>query len=75
MEPPPEGRADEFGVRAERIFVKPDAEELKEVAKLADDSSLTPSIYKVFPLEKAREAHELVEKGQTRGKVVLSIVD
>lgn len=75
MEPPPEGRAEESGVRAERIFVKPDAGELKEVARLADEGRLTPSIYKVFPLEKAREAHELVEKGQTRGKIVLSVQD
>lgn len=75
MEPPSEDRAAEYDVRAERIFVKPDAGELKEVAKLADQGLLLPHIFKVFPLEKAREAHELIEKGQTRGKVVLSVVD
>ena len=75
MEPPPEGRADEFGVRVERIFVKPDAGELDDIAKLSDQGLLMPNIYGVFPLEKAREAHELVEKGRTRGKVVLRVVD
>ena len=75
MEPPPEGKAEAFGVRAERIFVKPDAGELEEIAKVADEGALVPSIYRVFPLEEAREAHELLEKGQTRGKIVLSIVD
>ncbi len=75
MEPPPEGKAEAFGVRAERIFVKPDAGELGEIGKVADAGHLVPSIYKVFPLKEAREAHELIDKGQTRGKIVLSVVD
>ncbi len=75
MEPPPEGKADKFGVRADRIFVKPDADELEKIARLSDQGLLMPSIYSVFPLDKARKAHELVEKGQTRGKIVLKVVD
>ncbi|MBE9528132.1 MAG: zinc-binding dehydrogenase [Proteobacteria bacterium] len=55
------------------MFVKPDGEKLKDIARLVDEGHIVPSIYKVFPLEKAREAHELVEKGQTRGKVILAV--
>ena len=73
MEPPPQGKADEHGVRAGRVFVRPDGAQLGEIAAIADSGRLTPFIYRVFPLEKAREAHELVEKGQTRGKIVLSV--
>ncbi|MCK4846502.1 MAG: NADP-dependent oxidoreductase [Deltaproteobacteria bacterium] len=75
MEPPPKEKAEAFGVRAERIFVKADAGDLKEIAQVVDAGKLVPYIYRVFPLREAREAHELLEKGQTRGKIVLSIVD
>ncbi len=73
MAPPPDGRAEEYGVRSERIFVHPDAGELKEIAALVDDGYLMPAIYDVFPLSEARAAHELVEKGHTRGKIVLRV--
>jgi len=73
MEPLPEGKADSFGVRAERVFVRPDRAQLEKIAAIADQSHLKPCIFSVFPLEKAREAHELVEKGRTRGKIVLGV--
>ncbi|MCK5236798.1 MAG: zinc-binding dehydrogenase, partial [Deltaproteobacteria bacterium] len=73
MEPLPEGKAEALGVRAERVFVKPDAGELREISKVTEEGHLVPNIYKVFSLEEAREAHELIEKGQTRGKIVLSV--
>jgi len=73
MEPPPEGRAEEAGVRAARVFVRPEAGHLDKIAHVADAGCLTPSIYRVFHLKEAREAHKLVEKGQTRGKIVLKV--
>lgn len=73
MEPPPEGKAGEFGVRAERVFVRPDGAQLADIARIADLGLLKPHIFRVFPLEEARKAHELVEKGQTRGKIVLQV--
>lgn len=75
MEPPPEGKAEAFGVRAKRIFVNPDAGELKEIGRVADEGQLVPSIFRVFPLEDAREAHRLIEEGRTRGKIVLRVVE
>jgi len=30
-------------------------------------------IYRTFPLEKASEAHKLIEEGRTIGKIVLEI--
>ena len=75
MEEPEPGKAAEFGVRSCRVFVRPDSGELRELANVADSGELLPSIYAVFPLREARDAHELVEKGETRGKIVLKVAD
>ena len=53
MEPPPYGKEEEFGVRTARIFVRPDAGQLKQISKLVDQGFLMPSTYRVFPLNKA----------------------
>ncbi len=34
---------------------------------------ITPSIYKVLPIEKAQEAHGILERGENIGKVVLTV--
>lgn len=73
MEPPPEGKAEEYGVRGIRVFVERNTDELNEIAKLASEGLLTPNIYKVFSLSEAKKAHELIEKGETRGKIVLKV--
>jgi len=72
MEPPSEELAEQFGVRAARIFVRPDNEGLGHMADLAEKGRLRPYIYALFPLEGADEAHRLVEAGRTRGKIVLA---
>ncbi len=73
MEPPPEGRAEEYCVRAERVFVRPDACALEEIRRCVDNGIIVPFVFSVFPLEMVEEAHELVEMGQARGKIVLNI--
>lgn len=40
---------------------------------LLNKGLLKPSIYKVLPMEKAREAHELMESSHHTGKIVLQI--
>lgn len=62
-----------FFVRQENIMVRPDHEQLQAIAGLVDGGSLRTSIERVFPLNEARQAHELGEKGRNRGKIVLSI--
>ncbi len=46
--------------------------EFEEVMKLVFMGRLTPVVDKIFPLEKAREAHEYLSKGEQFGKVVLT---
>lgn len=47
-------------------------EGLRIVTDLAAQGRFTRLVAAVFPLERAAEAHELVETGHVRGKVVLT---
>jgi NADPH2:quinone reductase len=47
----------------------------KNVWPLIDRGDLHPVIYKSFPLENAREAHELMESSSHIGKIVLTVRD
>lgn len=38
-----------------------------------EDGTIKPSIYKVLPMEKAMEAHAILERGENIGKVVLTV--
>ena len=50
---------------------------LKELtAKLwpkIESGDITPSVYKILPITRAAEAHEILEKGENIGKVVLTV--
>jgi NADPH:quinone reductase-like Zn-dependent oxidoreductase len=63
----------ERGVVSSYVFVRPDGEQLEELAALADDGRLLVDIAEVLPLENAARAHELSEAGHVRGKLVLRV--
>jgi NADPH:quinone reductase-like Zn-dependent oxidoreductase len=69
-QPPPEPRD---GYEVHYIFVRPDGDELRELAELVRGGQLRPHVEEVFPLERAAEAHERLEGGHVRGKLVLSV--
>lgn len=71
--PPPETAA-AFGVRAAHILAEPNGLQLAEIAGLTDAGRLVPFISTVIPLEDAAIAHELSQRGHTRGKIVLRVV-
>ena len=50
------------------------ASNLAEIAKLIDDGKLKTVVETVLPLTDARRAHELIETGHTRGKIVLKVI-
>jgi NADPH:quinone reductase-like Zn-dependent oxidoreductase len=59
--------------RATRILVKPDRCGLESLAALADAGDLEVHVEEIFPLERAAEAHELLQERRVSGKVVLSL--
>ena len=68
--PPPEPRD---GYETHYVFVRPSGVDLRELAELVDDGRLQPHVEEVFPLERAADAHERIEGGHVRGKLVLSV--
>jgi len=69
-QPPPEPRD---GYEVHYVFVRPDGDELRELAELVQGGQLRPHVEEVYPLERAAEAHERIEGGHVRGKLVLSV--
>jgi NADPH:quinone reductase-like Zn-dependent oxidoreductase len=69
-QPPPERRE---GYETHYVFVRPDGDELRELADLVAAGQLRPHVEEVFPLERAADAHERIEEGHVRGKLVLTV--
>jgi len=70
--PPSAETAAQYGCRATSILVRPDREQLAQIAALVDEGKLKPNIDAVYPLEEAAQAYAHVARGHTRGKVVLN---
>jgi NADPH:quinone reductase-like Zn-dependent oxidoreductase len=70
-QPPPEARE---GHEVTYIFVRPSGFDLGEhVTPLVAEGSLRPTIEETFPLERAADAHERIEEGHVRGKLVVTV--
>jgi NADPH:quinone reductase-like Zn-dependent oxidoreductase len=54
-------------------YVRPDGVQLDGLARLVDEGRLRVHVQQAFPLEEAAAAHELLEGGHVRGKLVLTI--
>ncbi|WP_204809057.1 NADP-dependent oxidoreductase [Mycobacterium riyadhense] len=74
--PPPDGKADEYGVTATFFIVAPDRRQLTELAALVDGGRLHVEIARTFPLDHGREAFESGRRpGRRAGKTVLVVRD
>jgi NADPH:quinone reductase-like Zn-dependent oxidoreductase len=70
--PPPEPRDGHHEVHY--IYVRPSGYDLGEhITPLIAEGSLRPTIEATYPLEQAAEAHERLEGGHVRGKLVLIV--
>lgn len=65
--------ADNYGIHGKTVFAMPNHEQLVEIAELLNQGILKPHVEAIFPLSQAAKAHQLVELGHTRGKIVLEI--
>jgi NADPH:quinone reductase-like Zn-dependent oxidoreductase len=69
--PPPEPRA---GHEVTYVYVRPSGYDLGEhVTPLVAEGRLRPHVDETYPLERAAEAHERIEAGHVRGKLVLTV--
>jgi NADPH:quinone reductase-like Zn-dependent oxidoreductase len=74
-EPPPADLGREQGIEASFFIVEPNAAQLVELARLADQGDLRVLVDSTFPLDRAREAFERLHSGETTGKVVLTVAE
>jgi len=63
--------AEAMGVRAHGMRSRPDAFHLDEIAELIEDGDVKVHVDQVFALDQVQDAHELLEGGHVRGKLVL----
>ncbi len=54
-------------------YVRPDGSQLDGLTRLIDEGRLRPHVEQAFPLAEAAAAHELLEAGHVRGKLVLVV--
>jgi NADPH:quinone reductase-like Zn-dependent oxidoreductase len=62
-------------IRGAAISVRPDAQDLAEIAQLVDAGKIKPVVTQVLPLSEAIAAQRQAATHHTRGKVVLRIAD
>jgi NADPH:quinone reductase-like Zn-dependent oxidoreductase len=63
------------GVRAVWFIVKPNRNQLTEIADLIDAGQVRVVVESVLPLSEARQAYERGRSGHRRGKIVLRVVN
>lgn len=61
------------GMRFAGVTVEPDHVGLEALADLVDSGHLSPKLGYTLPLTDAPKAHELIESGHTKGKIVFTI--
>lgn len=66
-------KAKEKDIHVTFMIVKPNGNQLNEIAHLIDDGLIQIAIEKTFPLEDVKSALNLVQTGHSHGKVVLKI--
>jgi NADPH:quinone reductase-like Zn-dependent oxidoreductase len=65
---------DKAGVRGVSYMAQSRTKDLEQIAHLIDAGVVIPVISQIFPLKDAVKAHQMGEKGHTRGKMVLQVV-
>lgn len=73
VQPVDESVAKQAGIRAVQMFMKRNAADLAELARLVEKGAVKPRVSQTMELRQAREAQELSETGRAQGKVVLKV--
>jgi NADPH:quinone reductase-like Zn-dependent oxidoreductase len=59
------------GVRAAGLMVRPEGQQLAQIAQLIDAGKVKTTVAQVFHFSDIGKAHDLIKQGHTRGKIVL----
>ncbi|WP_435524319.1 zinc-binding dehydrogenase [Chryseobacterium indoltheticum] len=55
-----------------KMLVQSNGKDMEELAKLLEEESIKPHIYKTYQFDEMSDAHEELEKGRTVGKIVVN---
>lgn len=66
-----EEKAESAGCIGIRFTLKNKKQDMQAIAKLLKTGEIKPFIYKSFTIDQIREAHTELEKGHTKGKIVI----
>jgi NADPH:quinone reductase-like Zn-dependent oxidoreductase len=66
-------KAKKLGVEVKALLVKSDGTDMKVIASLLEKGEIRSHVSEIFPFEQMGEAHEHVESGRTKGKVVVIV--
>lgn len=61
------------GAQFRYLFMRPDGEQLAELARWIDDGKLRPIIHRTYRFDEYAEAFAELERGHARGKIVVTI--
>ena len=61
------------GAQFRYLFMRPDGEQLAELARWIDDGKLRPILHRTYRFDEVREAFAELERGRARGKIVVTI--
>ncbi len=64
-------QAESMGLRAHGMTVRPDVFHLEEIAELIEDGDVRIHIDQTYSLDQVQQAHQTLEGGHVRGKLVL----
>lgn len=67
--------AEAAGIRATGYKVSADARNLELITQLIDEGAVRVHVDRVYDLADGPAAHRVLERGHTRGKIVLRISD
>jgi NADPH:quinone reductase-like Zn-dependent oxidoreductase len=70
---PSQERAAQYGVRALRYVMEANGRDLAEIVELVKSGKIRPHVQQQFRLEQSAEALDIVERGGSAGKIVLSL--
>lgn len=66
-------KAKQRGVDYSFLFMKPNGNQLREIATLVETGAIRPVVDKVFPFDSTNDALGYVERGRAKGKVVIKL--
>jgi NADPH:quinone reductase-like Zn-dependent oxidoreductase len=66
-------KAAAHGLRAKHVLVRPESEHWAHINYLVAAGQLRPVVAAVYPLREVAAAHDRLERGPSRGKIVLRV--